>query len=356
MLVVMEKNATDAQIERVCAAIRTMGYEPHPMPGAQRTAVCITGNRGPVETDGLAGLPGIREFIRVSKPYKLVSREFRQEDTVITLGDDAIGGEALSVIAGPCSVESPETTLRIAERLATLGVRFFRAGAYKPRTSPYAFQGLGEEGLRILAEVRDRFGMRIVTEALDADSLESMAAVADIVQIGARNMHNTSLLKLVGRLDKPVLLKRGLAATLDELFMAAEYIMSAGNYRVILCERGIRSFCDHSRFTLDLAAVPAIRRMSHLPVLVDPSHAAGTSYMVEPLSLAAVACGASGLIVEVHEDPALAWSDGAQAVPLSEFPRLLKRIQAVRASMEAEPGVSEPPDLRIPPTAWASCA
>lgn len=330
MLVVMEKYATPAQIERVCEAIRTMGYEPHPMPGAQRTAVCITGNRGPVETDGLAGLPGIREFIRVSKPYKLVSREFRQEDTVVTLGNDAVGGEALAVIAGPCSVESPERTMRIAERLAELGVRFFRAGAFKPRTSPYAFQGLGEEGLRILRDIRDRLGLRIVTEALDSDSLRSMADVADVIQIGARNMHNTSLLKLVARLDKPVLLKRGLAATLDELLMAAEYIMSGGNYRVILCERGIRSFCDHSRFTLDLAAVPALRRLSHLPILVDPSHAAGAGYMVEPLSLAAAACGANGLIVEVHDDPAAAWSDGAQAVPLAAFPHYLARVGAVR--------------------------
>jgi 3-deoxy-7-phosphoheptulonate synthase len=333
----MHQDATAAQVDRVCRAIRDLGYEPHPMPGAQRTAVCITGNRGAVPTDTLATLPGIREIIRVSKPYKLVTRDFRPEPTVISFGASRlVGGDELCVIAGPCSVESEVTTLGIAESLHRMGVRFFRAGAYKPRTSPYSFQGLGKEGLEILAKVKREFGLVIVTEVLDTETLPWVAEVADILQVGARNMSNSSLLKRLGQVRKPVLLKRGLAATLDELFMAAEYVMAGGNYRVILCERGIRTISDHSRFTLDLSAIPAIRQASHLPVIADPSHAAGLHPMVEPLALAAVAAGADGLVVEVHDNPASAWCDGPQALTPEQLGALIVKAEAIRATVRSE--------------------
>ena len=304
MLVVMKPHATAEEIQAVCERIETLGYRAHPMPGAQRTAIGITGNQGAVEQDALAEMSGVAEVIKVSKPYKLVSRDVKEEDTIIRFpGTNAvIGGRNIAVIAGPCSIESREQAFAVAEQVATAGAQFLRGGAYKPRTSPYAFQGMGEAGLRIMAEVRERFGLRIVTEALDNESLELVEEYADMIQIGARNMQNYSLLKRAGRSKLPVLLKRGLSATLEELLMAAEYVMSEGNYQVALCERGIRTFTDHTRNTLDLSIVPAVQRLSHLPIIVDPSHGTGKRDKVLPLARAAVAVGCDGLIVEVHPD------------------------------------------------------
>ncbi len=340
MLIVMNQDATAEQIARVTSAVQELGFQAHPMPGAQRTAVCVTGNQGLVPIESFAGLPGIKEIIRVSKPYKLVSREFKPEGTVLRFGgsdrlagEHCIGGDELAVIAGPCSVETVETTLRIAERLCEMGVHFFRAGAFKPRTSPYAFQGLGQEGLDILSKVKSEFGMFIVTELLEAEALPMVTEVADIIQIGARNMHNTSLLKRLGAVKQPVLLKRGMAATLDEFLMAAEYIMSEGNYNVILCERGIRTISQHSRFTLDIAAIPALKQISHLPVLADPSHAAGVSNMVAPLAHASVAAGADGVMIEVHDDAKAAWCDGPQALHPDELCSTLARLEQIRRSV-----------------------
>ncbi|HEX3662727.1 MAG TPA: 3-deoxy-7-phosphoheptulonate synthase [Acidobacteriaceae bacterium] len=331
MLVVMKAQATPEEIQAVCAHIEALGYRAHPLPGAQRTAIGITGNQGEVDRGNIEELAGVAEVIRVSKPYKLVSRDVKEEDTVIRFpGTDAtIGGGALAMIAGPCSVESREQAFAIAEQVAAAGAQFFRGGAYKPRTSPYAFQGLGEEALKILAEVRERFGLRIVTEAIDHEALELVAEYADVIQIGARNMQNFSLLKAAGKKRKPVLLKRGLAATLDEFLMAAEYIMSEGNYQVILCERGVRTFADHTRNTLDLSIVPAVQRESHLPILVDPSHGTGKRNKVLPLARAAVAVGADGLIVEVHHQPEKALSDGMQSILPEQFVQLMDECSQI---------------------------
>ncbi len=330
MLVVMNSHATEEQVRAVCKRIESMGYRPHAIPGAQRTAIGITGNEGVVEVGTLEEMPGVVEVIRVSKPYKLVSRDVKQENSVITFPNGAsIGGPELAIIAGPCAVENREQAFATAERVARSGARFFRGGAYKPRTSPYSFQGLGEDGLRILAEVRERFGLMIVTEAMDYESLEKVEEYADVVQIGARNMQNFSLLKKAGRGKKPVLLKRGMSATLEEFLMAAEYVMSEGNYSVILCERGVRTFADHTRNTLDLSLVPAVQRLSHLPIIVDPSHGTGKRNKVIPLSRAAVAVGADGLIVEVHVDPDHALSDGMQSLYPDQFDELMSEIRQI---------------------------
>jgi len=325
MLVVMKAQATPEEIQAVCDHIVQLGFRPHPLPGAQRTAIGITGNQGEVDRGNLEEMSGVAEVIRVSKPYKLVSRDVKEEDTVIHFpGTNAtIGGRDLAIIAGPCSIESREQGFAIAEQVAKAGAQFFRGGAYKPRTSPYAFQGLGEEALKIMAEIRDRFGLRIVTEAIDHETLELVAEYADVIQIGARNMQNYSLLKAAGRKRKPVLVKRGLAATLEEFLMAAEYVMSEGNYQVILCERGVRTFIDHTRNTLDLSVVPAVHRLSHLPILVDPSHGTGKREKVLPLARAAVAVGADGLIVEVHHQPDKALSDGMQSIYPEQFIQLM---------------------------------
>src|SRR6202789_1931826 len=333
MLVVMKPQATAEEIQAVCEQIQLLGFRAHPMPGAQGTAIGITGNSGAVDQGDLEDLSGVAEVIRVSKPYKLVSRDVKQEDTVIAFpGTNAtIGGRELAVIAGPCSIETREQAFAIAEQVALAGAQFFRGGAYKPRTSPYAFQGLGEEALKIMAEIRDRFGMRIVTEAIDHEALELVAEYADVIQIGARNMQNFSLLKAAGRRRKPVLLKRGLAATLEEFLMAAEYIMSEGNYNVVLCERGVRTFADHTRNTLDLSVVPAVQRLSHLPIIVDPSHGTGKRNKVTPLSRAAVAVGADGLIIEVHNDPDRALSDGMQSLYPDQFDVLMGQVRQIGA-------------------------
>ena len=331
MLVVMKAQATPEQIQAVCDYIQQLGFRAHPLPGAQRTAIGITGNQGEVERGSIEDLSGVAEVIRVSKAYKLASRDVKEEDTIIQFpGTDAtIGGADLAIVAGPCSIESREQAFEIAELVAAAGALFFRGGAYKPRTSPYAFQGLGEEALRIMAEIRERFGLRIITEAIDNESLELVADWADVIQIGARNMQNYSLLKKAGKLRKPVLLKRGLSATLEEFLMSAEYIMSEGNYQVILCERGVRTFADHTRNTLDLSIIPAVQRVSHLPILVDPSHGTGKRDSVLPMARAAVATGCDGILVEVHNHPEKALSDGPQSIFPDQFVRMMDEIEQI---------------------------
>ena len=338
MLVVMQAHATEEQIRAVCQKIEVMGYRPHAMPGATRTAIGVTGNQGEVEQGTLGEMPGVQEVIRVSKPYKLVSRDVKEENTVLRFaGTDAtIGGKNLAVIAGPCAIESRDQAFAVAERVARAGAQFFRGGAYKPRTSPYTFQGLGEAGLRIMAEIRERFGLKIITEAIDNESLALVAEYADVIQIGARNMQNFSLLKRAGRAKKPVMVKRGMSATLEEFFMAAEYIMSEGNYNVALCERGVRTFADHTRNTLDLSIVPAVQRLSHLPILVDPSHGTGKRNKVTPLSRASVAVGADGLIVEVHNQPDKALSDGMQSLYPDQFDDLMVQVRQIAAVVGRE--------------------
>jgi len=331
MLVVMKPQATPEEIQAVCEHIEQLGFRAHPLPGAQRTAIGITGNQGEVDRGNLEELAGVAEVIRVSKAYKLASRDVKEEDTVVRFAgtDAAIGGEALAIIAGPCSIESRDQAFAIAGQVAASGAQFFRGGAYKPRTSPYAFQGLGLEALRIMAEIRERFGLRIVTEAIDNESLDLVAEWADVIQIGARNMQNFSLLKRAGKLRKPVLLKRGLSATLEEFLMSAEYVMSEGNYEVILCERGVRTFTDHTRNTLDLSIIPAIQRLSHLPILVDPSHATGKRDSVLPMARAAVASGADGILVEVHDHPEKALSDGPQSIYPAQFAGMMDELELI---------------------------
>jgi 3-deoxy-7-phosphoheptulonate synthase len=329
MLVVMKADATDAQIEAVLRVIEGLGYKAHPMPGATRTAIGITGNQAAVDPTHFETLPGVAEAIRVSKPYKLITLDLRPEKTIVRVGDASIGGDEFAIIAGPCAVESRNQAFAVAETVRRSGARFFRGGAFKPRTSPYAFQGLGEEGLRILAEIREAYGLRIVTEALDEAGVDLVERYGDVIQIGARSMQNFTLLRRAGKSHLPVLLKRGLSATLDEWLLAAEYIMSEGNYQIILCERGIRTFAQHTRNTLDLAAIPAVRRISHLPVIVDPSHGTGKNFMVTPLARAGVAVGADGLIVEVHDQPDHALSDGAQALTLEQYEQLVTEVRAI---------------------------
>jgi 3-deoxy-7-phosphoheptulonate synthase len=330
MLVVMKNDATDKQVQAVMAQIKKMGYRGVPMPGAQRTAVCIIGNKGPVEAAAILAMPGVKEAIPVTKSFKLVSRETHPDSTVITLGDVKIGAGEPVVMAGPCAVESEVQALAIAEIVKKHGAAVYRGGAYKPRSSPYSFQGLGLEGLKILAKVREETGLLIVTEATDSDNLEAVEKYADIVQIGARNMQNYSLLRLAGQISRPVLLKRGFAATIDEWLMAAEYIISEGNGRVILCERGIRTFTDNTRNTLDLSAIPSIKEVSHLPIIIDPSHAAGRRDYVIPLSRGAIAVGADGLIIEVHNDPPHALSDGMQSLYPAQFGQLMKELKRLQ--------------------------
>ena len=319
MLVVMKAQATPEEIQAVCEQIERLGFRAHPLPGAQRTAIGITGNQGEVDRGNLEALPGVAEVIRVSKAYKLASRDIKEEDTIISFAgtDAAIGGRNLAIVAGPCSIENRDQAFAIAEQVAAAGAQFFRGGAFKPRTSPYAFQGLGIEALRIMAEIRARYGLRIVTEALDNESLDLVAEWADVIQIGARNMQNFSLLK------------RGLSATLEEFLMSAEYVMSEGNYQVILCERGVRTFADHARNTLDLSIIPAIRRLSHLPILVDPSHATGKRDSVLPMARAAIASGADGILVEVHHQPETALSDGPQSIYPEQFVRMMDELERI---------------------------
>jgi 3-deoxy-7-phosphoheptulonate synthase len=330
MLIVMKSDAAAQETDAVVKVIQEIGLRPHPMPGATRTAIGITGNQGPVDGRRFENLPGVAEVIRVTKPYKLITLDLRPEKTVVRVGDATIGGNEFAIIAGPCAIENHDQAFAVAKAVYQSGARFLRGGVWKPRTSPYAFQGLGEKGWQIMTEIRKAFGLKIVTEALEEHHIDLIERHGDVIQIGARNMQNFSLLRRAGRSRLPVVLKRGMAATLEEWLLAAEYIMAEGNYNVILCERGVRTFSQHTRNTLDLASVPAVRRISHLPVIVDPSHGTGSAYMVTPLARAGVAVGADGLMVEVHDRPELALSDGAQALTPSEYAQLIREVRAIR--------------------------
>jgi 3-deoxy-7-phosphoheptulonate synthase len=331
MLIVMKSDATAPDVEKVLAVIEALGFRGHALPGESRTAIGVTGNKGAIDPAHFENLPGVAEAIRVTQPYKLISKDLRPERSVIKVGNSSIGGEGLAMIAGPCALENESQVFAVAMIVAESGAKFFRGGAFKPRTSPYAFQGLGEEGLKMLAAVREQFGLNIVTEAMDEKGVDLVDKYGDCIQIGARNMQNFSLLKYVGQTRKPVLLKRGLSATLDEFLLAAEYIMAEGNYNIILCERGVRTFATHARNTLDLSIIPAIHRLTHLPVIVDPSHATGHNYMVGPMARAAVAAGADGLIIEVHPRPEEALCDGAQALTPAQYLDLAPELERIRS-------------------------
>jgi 3-deoxy-7-phosphoheptulonate synthase len=341
MLIVMKSDATQSDVDKVLAVIEKLGFRGHAMPGETRTAIGVTGNKGAVDPANFENLPGVADAIRVTQPYKLISRDLKPEKSAIRVGNSYIGGGELAMIAGPCALESREQVFEVAKVVADSGARFFRGGAFKPRTSPYAFQGMGVDGLKILADVRDHFGLNIVTEAMDEAGVDAVEKYGDCIQIGARNMQNFSLLKYVGQTEKPVLLKRGMSATLDEFLLAAEYIMAEGNYNVILCERGIRTFATHARNTLDLSVVPAVRRLSHLPVIIDPSHASGHAYMVEPLARAGVAVGADGLIIEVHPRPEEALCDGAQALTREQFLELYDQVRKIHEVTADVPAVAQ---------------
>jgi 3-deoxy-7-phosphoheptulonate synthase len=327
MLVVMQSHATEPQIRAVCERIESLGLKAHPIPGAIRTAIGITGNKGALDLGVLESLPGVIECIPVSKPYKLVSRDVKEEDSILRIpspsGDVLFGGKHVGLVGGPCAVETEEQCFATAEGVKKAGVKLFRGGAYKPRTSPYSFQGLGEEGLKILAQVRKHYGLGIITEAIDNESLDLVEEYADVIQIGARNMQNFSLLKRAGRAKKPILLKRGI-------------VLSEGNYNVMLCERGVRTFADHSRNTLDLTIIPAVKKCSHLPILVDPSHGTGKRHKVLPLSRAAVAVGADGLLIEVHHAPDQALSDGMQSILPTELAELATEVRQIAAVLHRE--------------------
>ena len=330
MLVVMEHGATAENVDRVVRTIEELGYQARPMPGAQRTAVGLVGNDGRVDSSRLAALPGVREIIHVTQPYKQVSREWKQETTRVRFaGGQVIGGESVVVMAGPCSVESEAQILTAAKQVRAAGATFLRGGAFKPRSSPYAFQGMGLEGLKLLAKARAETGLLVVTEAMDPEAIDVVAEYADIIQIGARNMQNFSLLKRAGRAGKPVLLKRGMAATITELLLSAEYLLAEGNHEVILCERGIRSFDPATRNVLDLTAVPMVQSLSHLPIIADPSHGTGRRDKVIPMARASVASGADGIMVEVHPEPDRALSDGDQTLYPDQFTELMRQIDVI---------------------------
>lgn len=335
MLILMKSATTPDAVARVCHAVQELGLVAHPIPGATRVAIGVTGNTGPVDETPIRGLPGVVDVIRVTKPYKLTSREMKPDDTVVEVCGIRIGEQRPVVIAGPCSVETREQTIETARRVKAAGAHLLRGGAFKPRTSPYAFQGLGEKGLEILAEAREITGLPLVTEVIGVEVFEAVEAVTDILQIGARNMQNYPLLRRAGKSRKPVLLKRGQSATLEEFLLAAEYLLAEGNRNVILCERGIRTFSDHSRYTLDINIVPELKSLTHLPVLVDPSHASGKREMVVPLARAAFAAGADGVIVEVHPYPDRALSDGRQSLNLALFADLMRGLDRYVPEAEA---------------------
>src|SRR5467141_4132721 len=330
MLVVMQHDATAKDVDRVVNVIREMGYEARPMPGAQRTTVGLVGNDGRVDASRLEALPGVAQIIHVSQPYKQVSREWRAENTVVEIAPGVtVGGDAVVVIGGPCSVESEEQILSAARIVKAAGGTALRGGAFKPRSSPYSFQGMGKKGLQLLARAGKEVGLPIVTEAMDAEGADMVAEVADCIQIGARNMQNYSLLKTVGRMKKPVLLKRGMAATINDLLLSAEYILAEGNENVILCERGVRSFDPAARNMLDLTAIPIVHRLSHLPIIADPSHGTGLRDKVIPMARAAVAAGADGIMIEVHPNPEQALSDGAQTLFPDQFAQLMREVRVI---------------------------
>jgi len=327
MLVVMQSQATADQIQHVVEKIEQMDLTPHPLPGSTRTAVGITGNVSAVDPAAFEGLAGVHELIRVTKPYKLASREMHPDDTLVKLAQTQFGPQSFTVIAGPCSVENEEMILKTAEFLVDHGVRLMRAGAFKPRTSPYSFQGLEHEGLRILSKAREKTGIGIVTEVMESTQVEAIEQAADMLQIGTRNMQNFPLLKRVAQSDKPVFLKRGMSATLEEWLMAAEYLLSGGNRNVVLCERGVRTFADHTRNTLDLSVIPPAKKLSHLPITVDPSHGTGKRDFVTAMAMAGLAAGADGLMVEIHPDPDNALSDGAQSLDFQQFGQLMEKLR-----------------------------
>ncbi len=330
MLIVMTAHAGKPEVDNVIRVVEALGFRAHVMPGATRTAIGVTGNQGAVDLSHFENLPGVAEAIRVTKPYKLISLDLKADRTVVDLGDGArIGDGSLAIIAGPCAIENSKQAFSIADVVQRSGAKFFRGGAFKPRTSPYAFSGMGDAALKILADIRKEFGLKIVSEALDEASLDLVEKYADMIQIGARNMQNFTLLRRVGRSKLPVLLKRGMAATLEEWLLAAEYIMAEGNYNIVLCERGVRTFAQHTRNTLDLAAVPAVRKISHLPVIVDAAHGTGRSYMVTPLARAGVAVGADGLMIEVHGRPDEALSDGAQSLMFDEYEQMMREVRQI---------------------------
>lgn len=334
MLIVMKKGATEEKINEIITVAEKKGYTARPIPGGDRVSIGILYNKGSVDAGHFLGLDGVKEVIPVTKPYKLVSREVQHENTIIKIGDAVFGNSALPVIAGPCAIESEDQAVSIAMAVKKAGAALFRGGAFKPRTSPYSFQGLGKEGLEILAKVRQKTGLPVVTEVMDITNFDSVEEYADLMQIGTRNMQNYSLLKRAGKSSKPVMLKRGMSATLEEWLMAAEYIMEEGNDQVILCERGIRTFVKHSRNTLDLSVVSAVKKESHLPVIVDPSHAAGVRDQVTPLACAASAMGVDGLMIEVHNKPDEALSDGAQSLYPDQFEVLMEKVNKIHAITE----------------------
>lgn len=330
MLILMRKGATDEQVRAVEQAVERLGFSARPMPGEQRVAIGVVGNDRRLDDTSIRGLDGVHEVVHVSAPYKQVSREWKPEPTIITLANGTrIGGNDLVIMAGPCAVESREQLLAVADYVAAAGATVLRGGAYKPRTSPYAFQGMGPSGLQLLAEARERTGLAIVTEALDAESADAIAEVADIIQIGARNMQNFALLRHIGKLGKPVMLKRGPSATIKEWLLAAEYLLAEGNADVMLCERGIRSFDDATRNVMDVTAIPLVQSLSHLPVVADPSHATGVRALVAPVAKASVAAGAQAIIVETHPDPRCALSDGPQALTPDDFRAMMIELAAV---------------------------
>ena len=333
MLVIMNLNATESEIKKVEGRIKGFGYQAHFIPGRNRLAIGVTGNRGVEERLYLESLPGVLQVIQVTKPYKLASRETHQEDSIIHVGNVQFGDGNAVMIAGPCAVESLEQTLRIADSVENRGAQILRGGAYKPRTSPYSFQGLGEEGLKILAEAREKTGLPFVTEVLDTETISVVAQYADMLQIGMRNMQNFTLLKEVGKAGKPVLMKRGMSATLEETLMSAEYLMVNGCRDVVICERGVRTFGNHARNTLDISVVPALKQVSHLPIIIDPSHSSGQHYSVIPHTLAGLGAGADGIIVDVHDRPEEALCDGPQALHPDEFTQLMKIANGVCKAM-----------------------
>lgn len=329
MLIVMSHDAEQRDFDRVVEVIENLGFQANLIPGENRAAIGITGNSGPVDSSAFENLRGVAATIRVTKPFKLASLDFHPAKTIVKVGQAEVGGDDLTLVSGVCSVENREQLFTVAKVVAQSGAQIFRGGAFKPRTNPYAFQGLGETGLQMMAEVREEFGLPIVTEAMDENGVDLVEKYADCIQVGARNMQNFSLLKRIGQSSLPVFLKRGMSATLDDLLSAAEYILAEGNPNVILCERGIRTFSDHARNTLDLSVVPAIKRVSHLPVIVDPSHGTGKTFMVTPLARAGVAVGADGIVVEIHPEPAKALSDGAQALTPEQYLELVEQIRMI---------------------------
>ena len=330
MLIVMRHGATADEVQKVISVVEEMGYQAAPMPGAQRTAVGLVGNDGRVDASRLEGLPGVQEVIHVSKPYKQVSREWRPESTVVRLaGGVTVGGPEVVAMAGPCSVETERQIVESARLVKEAGAVVLRGGAWKPRSSPYSFQGLGRPGLKLLAKAREETGLLICTEAMDPDGVGWVSEMADIVQIGARNMQNFSLLKVAGRCGKPVLLKRGISATIVELLLSAEYLLAEGNHDVILCERGVRSFDTMTRNLFDLTAIPVVHKLSHLPIIADPSHGTGLRDKVIPMARAAVAAGADGIMVEVHPNPEEALSDGAQTLYPDQFTQLMREVRII---------------------------